>query len=78
MCRMSITFEELENYLRYEESLRNTRHQGYDWGQDPFDNLTARACMKNVACMMTRRDADLRVNITRFEEYFNRALSLVT
>lgn len=66
------------HYLRYEESLQNTRHQGYDWGQDPFGAVTTRACMRVDACLLARRDADVRVNITIFEDYFRRALSLVT
>lgn len=65
-------------YLRYEETLENTKFQDQEWGQDPFRSLTSRACMRNNECLLTRRDADIRVDLTRFAAHFERALSLVT
>lgn len=65
-------------YMRYEEALQNTRHQGYDWGQDPFVGYSTRTCMNDMKCTLARRDADVNINMSRFQDYFERALSLVT
>jgi hypothetical protein len=66
------------HYLRYEESLENTRHQGHLLGQDPFQGMTTRACMRTSSCLHARRDADILVNINKFEDILRQAISLVT
>jgi len=64
-------------YFRYEESLENTRHQGMDFGHDPFPNFSSRECMQNDDCLLARRDADVKVNVSLFMISFRQALSLV-
>ena len=66
------------HYMRYAEDLNNTRHQGYEFGQDPFEGFSTRSCMADSNCLLARRDADIRIDIARFRIYFQRALSLVT
>lgn len=65
-------------YIRYEESLQNTRHQGLQLGEDPFPELSTRACMRHTDCLLARRDADINVNVSMFMIHFLQALSLVT
>lgn len=66
------------HYLRYQESLQNTRYQASDWGQNPFPNLSTRQCMRVDECIRAARDADVKVNISRFIDYFQEeALPLI-
>ena len=66
------------HYIRYEEDLFNTKHQGLQYGYDPFPGMSTQYCMRNVECMHARRDADVRVNVSKFMPCFQEALSLIT
>ena len=65
-------------YIRYEESLANSKHQGLPFGHDPFPGISARQCMMDMGCLISRRDADVRVNLSNFIGSFKQALSLIT
>ena len=56
-----IVFGRGNHYIRYEESLQNTRHQGFQLGDDPFPEFSTRACMAHDGCLLARRDADVNV-----------------
>ena len=65
------------HYFRYAESLTNTRHQKMKFGEDPYPSMSARTCMAFGPCIMARRDADIRVDIDKFERTFSDILSFV-
>ena len=65
------------HYIRYEESLENTRPKSLSLGVDPFPDFSTRQCMAEISCLQARRDADLNINVSNFSVYFQQALSLV-
>jgi hypothetical protein len=65
------------HYIRYEESLENTQHQGMSWGSDPYPGWSTRRCMENTDCSLKRRDSNIRVNLPNFLVIFQHCLSLV-
>jgi len=66
------------HYIRYAETLENTRHQNMKFGEDPYPKLSARMCMTIGACIVARRDADIKVDLGRFSSTFSEVLSFVT
>ena len=66
------------HYIRYEETLQNTKHQGFELGHDPFPGVSTRQCMAKADCILARRDVDIKVNLDNFIPRFEEGLSLVT
>jgi len=64
-------------YEQYEEELNGTQHLSHVLGVDPFPNLSSRTCMKTPDCLEVRRDANIFVNLGRFEPVLRQAISRV-
>ena len=64
-------------YLRYEASMQETKAVGKDQGSDPFPGVSAKKCFQDMNCYVARRDADLVVDLPRFQDLLRQAISLV-
>lgn len=60
-------------YLRHEATKENTKYAS----SDPFPTLTSKQCFDNMDCYMTRRDANLIVDLKEYDALLTQALSLV-
>jgi hypothetical protein len=62
-------------YFRHEESIENTQYEGLSWGNDPFPGWSIRKCWEHTNCLLKRRDANIRVNLSIFLVLFKQFLS---
>jgi hypothetical protein len=66
------------HYIRYEESLENSKPQNFPLGHDPFPGKSTQQCMRDMACLLSRRDADVQIDLRKFAVILQQAVSLVT
>jgi hypothetical protein len=64
-------------YLRHEAVLANSQFNDLGIGIDPFSKLSARDCLANIVCAVTRRDANVFADMSQFANILNQAVSLV-
>jgi hypothetical protein len=64
-------------YFRHEESIENTQYEGMAWGDDPFPGWSVRKCFEHTDCLLKRRNANIRVNLSLFLVLFKQFLSQV-
>lgn len=65
------------HYTRYVASMHDTRHHGLDFSDDPFPGTGAATCNESPDCALSRRDADIRVDVGRWEEIVGQGLDAV-
>ena len=65
------------HYTRYAASLADTRHQGHSFGSNPFPEMGGGTCNRSPECLSSQRDADIRIDVERWEELMKQSLDAV-
>jgi len=65
-------------YMRHEVPLADSKHQGLDFGVDPYPLFGGAACNRMPDCLLARRDADVRLEVVRWRSIFLQALDAVS